>query len=304
MVSPHPAAVFVGAATYDAIALVDRYPGADERTVADDVVFAGGGPAATAAVAFARLGLPAAFVGAVGEDEEGRAVRDGLAAEGVDVSGLAMLPGQRTGASVIVVDRQAATRSICTRPVPELHVGPGTPGAALIGHADWVHVDHLGWAAVQALRAPGGAAKLSVDAGNPIPGFTPARTDLYVPTLQALRRAHPSAGPEAEDLLEAALAAGAQTVVATLGADGSIGADRAGQRALAATPPVPVLSTLGAGDVFHGALLAAVVRGMTLAAALPYANAVAALSCRGLDGRSAIPSHEQALDTARSIPVG
>jgi sugar/nucleoside kinase (ribokinase family) len=55
-----------------------------------------------------------------------------------------------------------------------------------------------------------------------------------------------------------------------------------------------VLSTLGAGDVFHGALLAAVVRGLALPACLSYANVVAALSCHGLDGRTAIPTHAEA----------
>jgi sulfofructose kinase len=53
---------------------------------------------------------------------------------------------------------------------------------------------------------------------------------------------------------------------------------------------VDVVSTLGAGDVFHGALLAELIRGAPLAEALDFANRCAALSCRGLDGRSAIPT--------------
>ena len=50
------------------------------------------------------------------------------------------------------------------------------------------------------------------------------------------------------------------------------------------------MSTLGAGDVFHGALLASLVRGLEIADALRHANAAAALSCRALDGRSGIPT--------------
>jgi sugar/nucleoside kinase (ribokinase family) len=69
-------------------------------------------------------------------------------------------------------------------------------------------------------------------------------------------------------------------------------ADATGERARAGGVGVDVVSTLGAGDVFHGALVAAHVRGLTLARALEYANTVAALSCRGLDGRSAIPTHD------------
>ena len=42
--------------------------------------------------------------------------------------------------------------------------------------------------------------------------------------------------------------------------------------------------------MFHGALVAAVVLGLALQEQLAFANAVAALSCRGLDGRSRIPT--------------
>jgi sugar/nucleoside kinase (ribokinase family) len=53
---------------------------------------------------------------------------------------------------------------------------------------------------------------------------------------------------------------------------------------------VDPVSTLGAGDVFHGALLAQLVRDVPLVEALTAASACAALSCRALDGRSAIPT--------------
>ena len=53
---------------------------------------------------------------------------------------------------------------------------------------------------------------------------------------------------------------------------------------------VDVTSTLGAGDVFHGALVAQIIQGYSLQDSLRRANAVAALSCRGLDGQSKIPT--------------
>ena len=57
--------------------------------------------------------------------------------------------------------------------------------------------------------------------------------------------------------------------------------------------PVEVGSTLGAGDVFHGALLAGLLDGRPLAAAGDFAAAAAALSCRGVDGRSRIPTRTE-----------
>ena len=285
-----PRALFVGAATVDSIALVASFPQPDERVVADDLVFAGGGPAATAAVAASRLGVPAAFVGTVGDDEDGRRIVAGLEEQGVDVSGVAVARGTRSGASVIVVDRARGTRAICARPGPALD--PSLVAEAVSG-AEWVHTDHVGWGAVRAAVRPSGSERprLSVDLGYHVDGFSPRGVDLFAPSIEALRAVHGQLDPEA--LLKAALDEGALRVVATDGGRGSFGADASGERAHAPGVPVEVVSTLGAGDVFHGALLAAHVRGLSLEDALLYANTTAALSCEGLDGRSAIPTHDR-----------
>ena len=74
------------------------------------------------------------------------------------------------------------------------------------------------------------------------------------------------------------------------GADGGTANTPAGETLDVPGFPVDVVSTLGAGDVFHGALLACLDRGLPLRDALVRANACAALSCRALDGRSAIPT--------------
>jgi sulfofructose kinase len=291
--------IFVGAATLDAIALVASFPHPDERVVALDVTYAGGGPAATAAVAAARLGIDGvAFVGAVGDDEDGERVVAGLSAEGVDTSGVRRVRPARTGASVVVVDRGRGTRAICNRPAPPLELD--TDQQRVLSGAAWLHVDHVGWRAVaDPIRLTNvGRPRVSVDAGNPIPGFMPKGVDLYVPTVQTLLRVFGDRSPD--DLLDAALAEGARAVVATRGDAGSIAATSGGERCSAPGYPVEVVSTLGAGDVFHGALLAATIRGYALPDCLAYANAVAALSCRGLDGRSAIPTHDEAV---RHVPA-
>jgi sugar/nucleoside kinase (ribokinase family) len=288
-----PKVLFVGAATVDSIALVEAFPHPDQRLVADELVFAGGGPAATAAVAASRLGIPAAFVGTVGDDPDGRRILEGLEEEGVDVSGVTVARGTRSGASVIVVDHGRGTRAICARPGPALD---RAAVASAVQGIEWVHTDHVGWDAVRAAVPPTGTGpRLSVDLGYLLDGFTPHGVDLYAPSMDALRVAHRhlglDLGPEA--LLSAALDQGAHRVVATDGSRGSWGADASGEWAHVPGVAVDVVSTLGAGDVFHGALLAAHVRGLGLEAALRYANTTAALSCRGLDGRSAIPSHER-----------
>lgn len=290
-------AVFIGVATFDAIAMVRSFPGRDERMIAEDIVFAGGGPAATAAITAARLGVPSAFIGTVGDDVEAELIISGLRHEDVDVSGIMLDRSRRSGASVVVVDASAGTRAICTRPTPPLVIPPGSPAAQLLSAAAWVHVDQLGWAAaVSAITTRHGRPKLSVDAGNPIDGFRPSDVDIYAPTIDALRRIYGE--KSVDDLLDSAIADGARTVVATRGGEGSIAATADGHHYEAPAHPVDVVSTLGAGDVFHGALLAGIVHGFALDAALRYANAAAAMSCRGIDGRSAIPRHDQIVDLA------
>ncbi len=271
------AVVCVGLATQDSIFALPRHPGADDRVVATELAVAGGGPAATAAVALARLGIETAFVGAVGDDGVGEAVRDGLEGEGVDVSELALVAGARSPQSSILVTGEGRTIVHFPGSLPPL--APSERALALMHEASWVHVDHAGYRAVPR------EVRLSIDGGNPISGLDLTGVALYGPTDAALERDLGSA--------DQALAAGAELVVVTRGAQGCVAYTRSRVVEASATPIRDPVSTLGAGDVFHGALLAALVRDDPLADALAFANRAAALSCRALDGRSAIPTLEE-----------
>ncbi|HWH05834.1 MAG TPA: PfkB family carbohydrate kinase [Gaiellaceae bacterium] len=274
-----PAIVCVGLATQDTVFHVPHPPGSGGRVVATDLVTAGGGPAATAAVTVARLGVEAAFVGAVGDDDVGHAIRDGLAAEGVDVSELRVVPGARSPRSALLVEGRTAERSIVHYPGTLAPLDLSERAVALCRGAEWVHVDQLGYAA-----APKGV-RLSIDGGNPIPGLDLDGVALYAPTEAALLAAY--GGPDN------ALAAGAQLVVATRGAGGCVAYGRDGMTLEVDGFEVEAVSALGAGDVFHGALLAQLVLGDELPLALRRANLAAALSCRALDARSAIPWRQE-----------
>ena len=284
MTSTQPTVLCVGAANADTIAVVPSYPDPDERVVATEIVEAGGGPAATAAVTLARLGVPARLCALVGDDAPGRFVLDALRGEGVDVTAVRVEKGRTTARSVVVVDASTGSRAILTVPAPV----PTLADAPLDG-VDWVHADHAGWpAVVEALASAAERPWVSVDAGNPVPGLDLSVVDLYVPSVPALLAGRDRA--RLDDALDDALAAGAGAVVATDGQRGSYLADADGIRHVPAFE-VPVRSTLGAGDVFHGALLAAIDDGLD--EAVRFASAVAALSCRGIDGRSGIPSRAE-----------
>ena len=93
----------VGAVNVDLTARVERAPVAGE-TDADGVLQRGpGGKGANQAVAAARLGAAVRLIGAVGDDADGRGIRDQLAAVGVDASGVQTAEAS-TGTALIVVD--------------------------------------------------------------------------------------------------------------------------------------------------------------------------------------------------------
>lgn len=297
---PHPpVAMFVGLAAWDTIALVSDYPAPDSRAVADAIVEAGGGPAATAAVACARLGVPSAYIGTVGDDARGSRILAALTAEGVDVANVVTRPGIASTAAVIVVDRTHGTRALCPTLPPPLELG--APQQDAIAAARIVHVDQVGYGPVTALlKRHGIKVPVSVDAGNPIPGLDPSTITLFAPTLGQLRNMVGEGTPQSILRRVRAL----DWIVAT---DGAAGAYAMQGDAIWHAPSYAAadcISTLGAGDVFHGALVAAWSHGFDAPTATAYAAIAAGLSCGGIDGRSAIPSHAtvmRALATHRAV---
>jgi sulfofructose kinase len=283
---------FIGAATLDTLALVERYPAADERVQATAISHAGGGPSATAAVVAARLGHDVAFIGAVGDDADGQQIVEQLQAEGIRTDGVIVVPGGRSGASVVVVARETSSRAICGRPLPVADLVAQPVVMELLAASTWAHVDHVGWApTMRAIALLAEPPLTSYDGGHQVAGFTAERLSLYAPTIEALELRYGVDTPQA--LLAVAQAESGGIVVATQGSAGSWALDAQGRLDHLPTFPVDVVSTLGAGDVFHGALVAALADDHPLPLAVLRANAVAALACRGLDGRSTVPtSHE------------
>lgn len=281
--------VCVGSVTVDSIAMVDHLPADDERVESQPFADSGGGPAATAAVTLARLGHRVAFCGVTGPGVTGAHARELLDAEGVDTRWLRARPGGRTARSMILVSRSAGTRAIVAAPgsAPE-------PADVPVAVSRWIHADQAGYAAARAALAAGardGRPAFSIDGGNPIPGLRLSGVDLYVPTVARLVADFPHAALHGS--LEAASQAGAGLVVATAGARGAC-LRAASSWVLVPSFGIDVVSTMGAGDVFHGALLAGLAEGRDLHESVVFANAVAAMSCRALDGRTAIPSRPEA----------
>ncbi len=262
----------VGIATVDTIVLVDKYPAANERVVALDSVRAVGGPATTAAVTMARLGIDVSLSCVIGDDEAGRFIFDTLKREGVDTKHVIVNPQIKTAIGTIVVSKSEQTRAIMVQPHKELPLKP-----ANTNDYGWIHVDQFG---MQALKnwgiSRGGGAKLSIDIGYAAAGLDSADYDLYAPSESITTDV--STAKQDKNI-----------VVISKGGEGSVYSDGVSSGVVPAIN-AEIVSTLGAGDVFHGALVATQVWNKPIEEAVAIANTVAGLSCRALDGQSGIPT--------------
>ena len=265
----------VGVASLDTIVLVEKYPAADERVIALDTMRAAGGPAMTAAVTLARLGVDAALSCVVGDDEAGRFIFDVLKREGIDSKNVIVDSTIATAMGTIVVSKSEETRAIMARPHNTLPTKP-----ANFSDYSWIHFDHFG---VRAMKNWGISRseerKISLDIGYPVVGVSAGDFDLYVPSEKITTDTSTAVRDK-------------NMVVVSRGRQGSVFNDGTSSGVVPAID-VEVVSTLGAGDVFHGALVAAQVWGKSLEESVHIATVVAGLKCRSLDGQSGIPTKSE-----------
>ena len=261
----------VGVATLDTIVLVDKYPSANQRVVAEQTIRAVGGPATTAAVTMARLGIDVSLACVIGDDEAGLYIFDTLKREGVDTKNVQVDSNVTTAVGTIVVSKSEQSRAIMVQPHNQLPKKP-----ANISDYQWIHLDQVGMKALKGWGiARGGDAKLSIDIGYAAEGLNPADYDLYAPSENITTDTSTATRDK-------------NIVVISQAERGSLYSDGQSSGSVPAITS-EILSTLGAGDVFHGALVAAQVWNKEISEAVLIANTVAGLSCRGLDGQSGIP---------------
>ncbi|MBZ6078699.1 PfkB family carbohydrate kinase [Microvirga puerhi] len=282
----------VGLAIEDTILRVDAIPTQPVKLYAKHRRTIGGGPAATASVAIARLGGRVAFAGRSGDDAVGVALRAELAGEGVDTSWYRSFPGFHSPSSVILVD-DAGDRLIVAYADPAL---PTT--------ADWLAPPHLGDALLCDLSWPQGALRcLERARQDGIPAVLDADIsrhgrDAVAPLIEAADHVVFSRPGLAQfagtEEIGAGLKAAARPTHVLVGVtDGEAGfywLRRDGTLCNRRPPAVKVVDTVGAGDAFHGALALALARRWPLERAIDFANAVAALKCTVPGGRAGLPS--------------
>jgi len=303
-----PVVAAVGLACLDHVWQVERFPPARSRTHASAYRSHGGGPAATAAVAAARLGAEAHLWASLGEDEAAATVERELEQEGVHLHAL-RVSGARSFVSAVLVE-----------PSGERHIFPYR-GEALADdpeRLEWSPLERAGALLTDARhpRLSEHALQAARRSGIPTVGdwsdlrhwAQTALIDHLIVSEECARAAldDDALGDTALGDTDVAAAlprlrrAAHQLVAVTLGPRGILWDAGDGVRRTFA-PRVEVLDSTGAGDACHGAYGFALASGRAVADALRLASAVGALACTG-PGRDALPDLAAAERLAATLP--
>ncbi|MXY50813.1 MAG: carbohydrate kinase family protein [Gemmatimonadetes bacterium] len=293
--------VGLGCACLDFLGIVPHLPDQDDQIWMSDSTQQGGGMVSTALVTLSKLGVSTAFVGKVGNDMAGRAVKEEFDEYGVDSAHLIVEAGATTPVSMILVDESTGQRTIMAGGTT-VEMSPSEIPTGMITAARYLHLDTTDRQAALA------AARIAHDAGVPVVLDADSlsrpqdiedllrATDYLIASrvfAEALTgRADPATATKS-------LAGyGSSVTVVTLGEEGSY--TLAGDRSFH-TPAfsVEVVDTTGAGDVFHGAYTFGLLQGWSLEKTSVFSSAVAALNCTRLGGRTGIPDLRSALDFLR-----
>jgi ribokinase len=291
----------IGVAVRDVTVLLDAFPAPDEKYRAKGFFESSGGPVPTALVTLARLGRRVGFCGVVGDDPVGQFIIDDLSREGVDAWGIVRRKDLPSPTSVILVE--GGRRTIfegwqTDLPLSLKDVFPLEPCRYFLVDA---RLPEVQTEAARRVRSSGG--KVVLDCGHPRKGVEEILelTDVAILSHTYPRAVHGRRYDAAQFLeeLHARLPEHGQRIAGlTLGKEGCVIHSAESSTVWIPGHKVEAQDSTGAGDVFHGAFLHALLKDETPEVAARFANAAAALKCRGMTGRAPIPSEQEIRDFA------
>lgn len=285
-----PSIICAGLAVMDQIYSVERLPEAPRKHFATGFREVGGGPAASAAVAIARLGGEARLWSRVGDDPVGDRIVRELEQEGVAVAAIKRVPGARSGCSAILVDARGERMIVNFRgdrmdPDPSwLPLSEIRGAGALLGDLRWPEGSARALAEARRLGIP---ALLDADAASGREGTEALAAASHI-LFSSQGLAEFTGLTETEGALRLAASRTGAWVGVSAGQAGVYWMEGEQLRHLPSFA-LDVVDTLGAGDVLHGAFALALARGERVDHALGFACAAAAIKCTRPGGRTGAP---------------
>jgi sugar/nucleoside kinase (ribokinase family) len=286
-------AVGFGLNAVDHLIVVPEYPAFDTKTRFVKHKLSAGGQTATAMVALQRLGFKTAYAGRFGSDTEGKFGFQALTSEGVNTDFAEVIEGACNQIAFIIIDARNGERTIIWDRDERVSYAAEEAPLAVADRGRVLHLDaHDPPACVrmaQAARAEGVIVSADIDnIYDGLPELLPL-IDILITSKEFPHRLTGIADERAS-LVELKARYGCAIVGLTKGPCGAT-IYCGGQFMESPSYNVPggCRDTTGAGDAFHAGFLYGLLSGKDVETSLRVANAVAALKCRDLGARTALP---------------
>jgi ribokinase len=301
MRSTAPHILVIGSANVDFTVKVERLPQMGETVSGGDYRLSYGGKGANQALAAHLAGAPVLMIARLGRDPNGELLYRHLTASGLSAQGLWRDDDAPSGVALIMVDSEGrnliatapgSNRRLSVADIQALEPSAFTGSIFLTQLETPLETVEYG---LRRARETGMTTIL-----NPAPGGQLREELLALPHMITPNETEASLlsgvaviGLEtAQRAGERLLAMGCQTVIITLGAQGSLLVRRGEARHF---PPFPVtaIDTTAAGDAFNGVLAAGLFEGIALERAIVRANAAGALCVTKRGAQEALPTRQE-----------
>ena len=277
----------VGALLMDMLGFTPRLPKHDEEVHVDGFTLSPGGSAANTAVAAAKLGIRAGFVGGVGEDQFGHMLVKDLLEQGVDTSGVKFL-NKPTGSYVAVTD-SAGDRHMYAATSAALQFSPKDIDPSYLAGAKIVHLADMPSTELLEAAAHHAGGLISINPGNLTIalGYNKVKpllsnADIYISTRAEAERLYQT--NDLNSIVSALLGEGISKIALTSGSEGALITD--GNRTVRVPAfKVNIVDATGAGDAFSAGFLYGIIKGLPLEECGRWGNAAAAMCISKLGAR-------------------
>ena len=283
-----------GTNAVDFLIQVPEYPAYNSKIELVDYVQAAGGEVATTMAGLQRLGLRACYIGRFGDDQAGEFGLESLRSEGVDLTYSETMEGAATQIAFIVIDVRTGERTVIWKRDARLGYRADEVPIEAVSRAKVLHfTPHDVEACIElAKEAKSHGVIVSADIDNLFPGAEElfSYVDIFIASADFPTKLFGSID-EKEALQKLRSRFGCGLVGVTLGRAGSL---LLCDDTFIETPgfavPGGCKDTTGAGDSFRVGLLYGFLTGATVEEAARQANGVAALKCRAVGARTALPT--------------
>ena len=288
-------AVALGLNAVDHLIVVPQFPEFNTKIPFISHTIAPGGQCATAMVTLARLGMRARYIGTVGSDDAGRLQIDSIESEGVDCSSVVVVEGAETQTAFIIIDQISGERTILWSRDDRLTIAADCVDRDAVTSGRVLHLDGHdvagSIAAARYAREAGVPTVLDID--NAYPGYEDLLPLIDFVICSSTFTERVTGEPELRSgLRKLAHLSGSPFVAATTGRDGVLAYFRE-QYIHSPAFEIECKDTTGAGDAFHGGFIYGLLAGYGVEETLRFANAVAALNCRSVGARTALPKLDE-----------